>query len=248
MAEAAGAGPGDPGSPEAQSQETPPEEQAKSGGDAKAWDLVVCDEAHRMKNISTLLGKSLRRVRARSRLLLTGTPIQNVLQDLWAQMDFAQPGLLGNHQTFVKHFSDPIDRGSIRGAGPFALALKKHLAARLRDLIAPHLLRRTKVGTGLQGAAEKDEAQKGAAVAEDAWLFDEGLETKQLPPKRETVIWLIPSDEQTAIYKQALETSELISDAAAKGKLGIEAFRAIGLLKRLCNHPLLALPMPKKES
>merc|ERR1712048_1117495 len=100
--------------------------------------------AHRMKSISTLLGKSLRKVRSNCRLLLTGTPVQNALQDLWSLMDFAQPGLLGNHGTFVKHFSDPIDKGSVRGAGPFAVALKQQLSQQLRALIRPHVLRRTK--------------------------------------------------------------------------------------------------------
>merc|ERR1711957_754570 len=63
-----------------------------------------------MRNISTLLGKQLRDIRSECRLLLTGTPIQNKLQDLWALMDFAQPGLLGNHATFVKEFSDKIEK------------------------------------------------------------------------------------------------------------------------------------------
>merc|ERR1719476_144043 len=100
-----------------------------------------------MRNISTLLGKRLRRLSARCRVLLTGTPVQNALQDLWALMDFAVPGLLGNHVTFVKQFSDPIDRGSVRGATPFTVALKNHLAEQLRGLVAPHILRRTKVNS-----------------------------------------------------------------------------------------------------
>lgn len=218
-------------------------------GDVRPWDVVVCDEAHRMKNISSLLGKSLRKLRSNCRLLLTGTPVQNALQDLWALMDFAQPGLLGNHATFVKHFSEPIDRGSVRGASAFAVALKQHLAQQLRQLIAPHLLRRTKVSAGLltcteEGCGDQVPETEADMAMEDV-LYDDWVEGKQLPPKRETVIWLLPSDEQVEVYQKALEKSEIIREAAAKSKLGIEVFRAIGLLKRLCNHPLLALPIAK---
>merc|ERR550532_1461951 len=126
-----------------------PPGELPSAGVAKAWDIVICDEAHKMKSISTLLGKTLRRLQSSCRLLLTGTPVQNALQDLWALMDFAQPGLLGNHATFVKKFCDPIDRGSVRGASPFQVQLQKHLSEQLRALVQPHLLRRTKTEAGL---------------------------------------------------------------------------------------------------
>merc|ERR1712232_55306 len=108
-----------------------------------------------MRNISTLLGRHLRNVRARSRILLTGTPVQNSLQDLWSLMDFAQPGLLGNHSTFVKNVSDPIDKGSVRGASPFAVQLKKHLCEQLWALVQPHMLRRTKESVGLLAKADE---------------------------------------------------------------------------------------------
>merc|ERR1719499_342707 len=132
------------------------------------WDFVICDEAHRMKNISTLLGKTLRQLSSKCRLLLTGTPVQNALQDLWALMDFAQPGLLGNHATFVKTFSDPIDRGSVRGAKVWAVELKKHLSEQLRALISPHILRRTKMGAGLLQDEVATEAEFGATDVEGA--------------------------------------------------------------------------------
>merc|ERR1719174_2992668 len=136
-------------------------------GTKHPWDLVVCDEAHRMKNMGTLLGKSLRHLRSKSRFLLTGTPVQNAMQDLWALMDFSQPGLLGNHSTFVKRFADPIDQGSVRGADPFQAELKRVLSQQLRTLIRPHILRRTKVGTGLVGDSLEIEVQDRLAEMED---------------------------------------------------------------------------------
>ncbi|CAE7341034.1 CHR24 [Symbiodinium natans] len=212
-------------------------------GSRRSWDLVVCDEAHRMKNMSSLLAKSLRKLKSSCRILLTGTPVQNALQDLWALMDFAQPGLLGNHATFVKTFSEPIDKGSVRGAKVWAVELKKHLAEQLRALIRPHLLRRTKVNAGLTGGASDVAEDVDMEGAENEDKDIEGVVTK-LPSKRETIVWLVPSEEQKAAYKKVLEQSEVIKEACVKSKLGIEVFRAIGLLKRLCNHPLLLLPMP----
>jgi len=216
-----------------------------SSGTTRPWDIVVCDEAHRMKNISTLLGKSLRRLQADCRLLLTGTPVQNALQDLWALMDFAQPGLLGNHATFVKTFSDPIDRGSVRGAKVWAVELKKHLSEQLRSLISPYILRRTKVGAGLIEGEAGDAAPEQSGCEDGEEDLNEEAKAKKLPPKKETIIWLTPSEDQMNSYKKVLEKSEVIREACSKSKLGIEVFRAIGLLKRLCNHPLLLLPTPK---
>jgi len=211
-----------------------------SEGTTRPWDIIIADEAHRAKNISTQLGRNLRRLKSRCRILLTGTPVQNALGDLWALMDFAQPGLLGNHATFVKHYSKPIDQGSVKGATPFQVELKKHLSEQLRSLIDPHLLRRTKANAGLL----KDEGELDADCEGDDMEENdsEGVKAKKLPPKRETVIWLAPSDEQLEAYKKVLERSDVIRAACAKLKLGVEVFRAIGLLKKLCNHPAIVLP------
>lgn len=221
-------------------------------GERRPWDVVLCDEAHVMRNISTLLGRRLRDIRARCRLLLSGTPVQNALQDLWALMDFAQPGLLGNHATFVKHFSDPIDKGSVRGASPFAIGLKRHLCEQLWQLVQPHMLRRTKASVGLlgEGGANAQAAGSGpAAPMLSAALQNAGsLGHKEdaLPPKLETVVFLTPTKEQIAAYQKVLEKSEVVRTASDKSKLGFEVFQAIGLLKRLSNHPALGVPFSKK--
>mmetsp|Transcript_48006 Transcript_48006/g.129412 ORF Transcript_48006/g.129412 Transcript_48006/m.129412 type:complete len:1166 (+) Transcript_48006:3-3500(+) len=207
----------------------------------KNWDIMICDEAHVMRSISTLLGKAVRNICSNCRILLTGTPVQNRLQDMWALMDFAQPGLLGNHATFTKRFSEPIEKGSVRSAGPSAVALKKHLCDQLLQLVAPHLLRRTKESTGLQGSDIGDPAALAVAVASRG--CSEVPFPKSLPPKVELVVWLAPTTEQAAAYKQALATSEVIREANDKTRLGLEVFKAIGLLKRLCNHPALGLPV-----
>jgi len=236
----------------AESEEEEPEpEVPRSGlpaadGEKRPWDVVICDEAHRMKNISTLLGKSLRKVRASCRLLLSGTPVQNALQDLWALMDFAQPGILGNHATFVRNFSDPINSGSVRGANPFHMQLKMHLTEQLQNLIEPHLLRRTKASVGLIANEISQSSNLKAEDAEDDPVEVEGDSVAALlPPKRETIVWLSPTEHQFALYQKSLEKSEIVREACSKAKMGVEAFRAIGVLKQLCNHPSLLLRLDK---
>jgi SNF2 family DNA or RNA helicase len=221
----------------------PPRKKAKAAAAAgtqlpkRPWDLVICDEAHVMRNISTLLGKHLRSLRSHSRMLLTGTPVQNALQDLWSLMDFAQPGLLGNHATFVKNVSDPIDKGSVRGANPFAVQLKKHLCEQLWDLVKPHMLRRTKDSVGLLG--------QSAEVAPTPMSIIDAPGQAPLPLKLETVVWLMPTSDQVKATQKLLEKSDVIQEANSHGKMGLAVFRAIALLKKLCNHPALALPVSK---
>ncbi len=72
---------------------------------AHAWDRVVLDEAQVIKNPNNETSQQLRRIPARTRLALTGTPIENGLGDLWAILDFTNPGLLGPRAGFVAQLS-----------------------------------------------------------------------------------------------------------------------------------------------
>lgn len=97
------------------------------------WHGVVLDEAHNIKNPSTKQAQSARRLRARFRLALTGTPVENRLQDLWSIMHFLNPGYLGSAETFQRRFAGPIERGEDPSAAP-----------ELRALTGPFILRRLK--------------------------------------------------------------------------------------------------------
>jgi superfamily II DNA or RNA helicase len=70
-----------------------------------AWDRLVLDEAQAIKNPGNDTAQQLRRIGARSRLALTGTPIENGLGDLWAILDFTNPGLVGARSTFIAQLS-----------------------------------------------------------------------------------------------------------------------------------------------
>ncbi len=92
------------------------------------WDAVVLDEGQFIKNPRSQVAVAARSLRAKRRVVLTGTPIENRLSDLWSLFAFAQPGLLGDHAGFRRQYSD-VDPG--------ALEL-------LRRRVRPFLLRRTK--------------------------------------------------------------------------------------------------------
>ena len=82
------------------------------------WDKVVLDEAQAIKNPASETARQLRRLDARTRVALTGTPIENGLGDLWAILDFTNPGLVGHRPAFVAQLSQS---GNSRESGENAL-------------------------------------------------------------------------------------------------------------------------------
>lgn len=100
---------------------------------AQPWDMIILDEAQAVKNPATAAAKQIRNLSSRSRLALTGTPLENSLEDLWALFDWLIPGLLGDRKGFRKRFRMPIERD----ADPRAQSL-------LNARIKPFILRRTK--------------------------------------------------------------------------------------------------------
>ncbi len=76
-----------------------------------AWDRIVLDEAQAIKNPASETAQQLRRLHARSRIALTGTPIENGLGDLWALLDYVNPGLAGTRSTFISQLSQSSSKG-----------------------------------------------------------------------------------------------------------------------------------------
>jgi len=79
------------------------------------WQRVVLDEAQAIKNPTSEAARELRRLRAGSRLALTGTPIENGLGDLWSILDFTNPGLVGGRSAFVKQLQAPGEGSGASG-------------------------------------------------------------------------------------------------------------------------------------
>ncbi len=99
---------------------------------AERWDAVILDESQAIKNPDSQVARAAYALEARFRLTMSGTPVENRLDELWSQMHFANRGLLGGREAFRDRFERPIQAGD---AGA---------AARLRERIKPFILRRTK--------------------------------------------------------------------------------------------------------
>lgn len=93
------------------------------------WGMVVLDEAQTIKNPSSQVSGAAYRLKAKFKLALTGTPIENSLLDLWSQFHFLLPGFLGNHKPF---------------AASLGSANESQQVAVIKEQIAPYILRRTK--------------------------------------------------------------------------------------------------------
>jgi hypothetical protein len=100
---------------------------------AVAWDRVLLDEAQDVKNPATKRARALRRLPARRRVAMTGTPIENRLSELWAIMNVVNPGLLGSREWFDRTFARPIETFGDEQA-----------LERLRSIVGPFVLRRAK--------------------------------------------------------------------------------------------------------
>src|SRR6185369_14226065 len=94
-------------------------------------DYAILDEAQHIKNPLSATAAAAKRLKAKRRLALTGTPIENRLSEIWSIFDFVSPGPLGPLDRFEARFSRPIDSGDYKAA------------QRLRTTIHPFILRRT---------------------------------------------------------------------------------------------------------
>ena len=148
---------------------------------SRTWHSAVLDEALAIKNASTRRAKAAFTLQADFKLALTGTPIENRLSELWSIMAFANPGLLGSSEQFNQRFAGPIERDADPQAG-----------RRLRRLVAPFLLRRT----------------KGEVLAD-------------LPPRTEIVHEVVPGSRERALLEALRQQAEeSVNQAISAGSAG----------------------------
>lgn len=172
---------------------------------AKPWATLVLDEAQALKNAATLRVQAVGTLQAGFRLALTGTPVENRLADLWSIMNLLNPGLLGTAGRFAERFGNPIERQRNEAA-----------RARLRRLVSPFLLRRTK-----------------AQVLTD------------LPPRTEIVERIEPeADERAFLEAMRREALERIAqlDPADPNKHRFNVLAELTRLRRAACDPRLAAP------
>lgn len=191
------------------------------------WQYCILDEGHLLKNPKTATAIAARRLGANHKLIMTGTPVQNHINELWATFDFLLPNFLGSQSVFSKAFARPIVSGQHPGASAEAIGIGMEKLKILHQQVLPFILRR-----------EKSQV------------------LKELPPKIITDIPCALSDLQSRIYKLVCEGSfaqkslavlqesiEQPSSDSTKSRveLGSEVLKMLLTLRLLCTHPTLVI-------
>ncbi len=121
----------------------------------REWHIAILDEAQAIKNANSKVARTARKLRARQRICLTGTPMENHLGELWSLFDFAMPGALYDHRRFTQLFRTPIEQ-------EHSSERRDTLAKRIR----PFILRRTKADVAME-LPPKTEIVERVQLAED---------------------------------------------------------------------------------
>ena len=108
------------------------------------YHLLILDEAQMIKNVRSKSAAIVRQLKARHRLCLTGTPLENHLGEIWTQFDFLLPGFLGDHKSFVRLWRNPIEkRGDILRRDLLARRIYPFILRRKKDEVAKELPEKT---------------------------------------------------------------------------------------------------------
>ncbi|KAJ4966305.1 hypothetical protein NE237_018154 [Protea cynaroides] len=176
------------------------------------WDYIILDEGHLIKNPATQRAKSLLEIPSAHRIIISGTPLQNNLKELWALFNFCCPELLGDKIEFKNRYEAAILRGNEKNAFDREKRIGSAVAQELRQRIEPFFLRRLKSEVFLE-----NETGKGA----------------ELSKKNEIIVWLRLTQCQRQLY-EAFLNSELVLSAFDGSPLA-----ALTILKKICDHPFL---------
>lgn len=106
----------------------------------KKWNYMVLDEAHMIKNWKSQRWQTLLNFKSKRRLLLTGTPLQNNLMELWSLMHFLMPHIFSSHAHFKNCFSNPFNEMASGGED----FINQKLVHKLHGILRPFILRRLK--------------------------------------------------------------------------------------------------------
>ncbi|KAF2638881.1 hypothetical protein P280DRAFT_404187 [Massarina eburnea CBS 473.64] len=176
------------------------------------WLHMIVDEGHRMKNQNSKLSSTITQYyTTRFRLILTGTPLQNNLTELWAMLNFVLPTIFKSVKSFDEWFNTPF--ANTGGQDKMELTEEEQLLVirRLHKVLRPFLLRR------LKKDVEKD-----------------------LPDKTERVIKCSFSALQAKLYKQLVTHNRLMVSDGKGGKTGMRGLSNMLMqLRKLCNHPFV---------
>ncbi|GFR93736.1 DNA repair and recombination protein RAD54 [Elysia marginata] len=179
------------------------------------FDLIICDEGHRLKNTAIKTTSLIMTLPCRRRVVLTGTPVQNDLQEFFSIVEFCNPGILGSSAAFRRVYEEPIIASRQPRASSQEKELGKERASELTRLTQMFVLRRT-----------------------------QEVNNDYLPPKVELVLFCRASELQKVLYQHLLRSKTVRLCLQSRGfqqtqLSGSAHLTIIGALKQLCNHPRL---------
>jgi SNF2 family DNA or RNA helicase len=126
------------------------------------FNYVILDESQVIKNPSSNIAKAVRELKSRHKLVLTGTPLENTTMDLWSQMSFINPGILGTQSYFRQEFQVPIEK---RG--------DEFKSKKLNAIIKPFVLRRHKSQVATELPEKVEHIQYSVMTSEQEKRYDE---------------------------------------------------------------------------
>lgn len=178
------------------------------------WEYAVLDEGHKIRNPNTAITIYCKELRTSNRIILSGTPMQNNLVELWSLFDFVFPMRLGTLVNFRQQFEIPIKQGGYANASNLQVQTAMKCAETLKDTISPYLLQRFKVD-----------------VASD------------LPRKSEKVLFCKLTKLQRQAYESFLGSGDLqsIMDGKRQVLYGVDILRKICNHPDLENHKVLSV-------
>ena len=180
---------------------------------ATEWECAILDEGHKIRNPNTAITIHCKELRTPNRIILSGTPMQNNLSELWSLFDFVFPMRLGTLVNFRNQFEFPIKRGGYANASNLEFETAIKCAETLKDAISPYLLQRFKVD-----------------VASD------------LPQKKEQVLFCKLTRQQRQAYEGFLHSEDMKSIASGKRQMlyGVDYLRKICNHPDLTEHKTLS--------
>ncbi|VDI10453.1 DNA excision repair protein ERCC-6 [Mytilus galloprovincialis] len=151
------------------------------------WHYVILDEGHKIRNPDAQATLAVKQIKSPHRIILSGSPIQNNLKELWSLFDFIFPGKLGTLPDFMSHFAVPIVQGGYSNASQQQVQTAYKCACVLRDTINPYMIRRMKADLKIN-----------------------------LPSKNEQVLFCRLTQEQRETYMEYLSSRECQSILSGK--------------------------------
>ncbi|XP_037532577.1 DNA repair and recombination protein RAD54B-like [Nematolebias whitei] len=171
------------------------------------FGLIICDEGHRLKNSSIKTSSALSSLSCSRRVILSGTPVQNDLQEFYAIIEFVNPGILGSSTAYRKVYEEPILRSRQPSSTEEERVLGEERAAELSRLTSMFILRRT-----------------------------QEIINRYLPPRLDWTLFCELSPLQHQLYKHLLSHRVFRACLQGYSQTNTH-LACITALKKLCNHP-----------